>query len=58
MAKTARHVHLPIEEARHCKIRLGCITMGNLARMSDSASDAIIEVYKLLDKQLKEIDNG
>ena len=58
MAKTRHVVHLPIEEARHCRMRLGTITMGELAQVKDSTAGAVVEVYKLLDKQLREIGHA
>jgi hypothetical protein len=54
--KTAALVHLPIQEARHVKARLALITVGDLAKMSDTVAESVVEAYQLIDTQLRELD--
>ena len=55
--KTARHIHIPVEHARHVRMRLKQITFGDCVSMSDNSFSALAEAIKLLDTAFDQLES-
>jgi hypothetical protein len=52
----ARHIHIPLNEAKHLLLRLKCITFGEMEGARDTTFDAIVETMKQLEKGIDHVE--
>lgn len=56
--KTARHIHIPIDHARHLRMQLRALTAGELLHLREPQRCAIYDIICELTKGLDHVEKG